>query len=184
MPNVRGGDQTIPSPAAAGNDDQIEVLRELWTKPAVTLKTPYHTITDAGINPLPVQKPIPIWFGGGGMHPVFGTPNVDKVVRRVARLGDGWLPSFGPDEAGTQIMETFRGYCREYGRDPSKIGLEGQLLTSRKSQDKWSDTATAWKKFGATHFSINTMLNGEKGAHQHLLRLEEGLKALPKGFLA
>src|ERR1043165_992427 len=46
------------------SEEQIEVLSLLWTKELVTFKGRWHTITDAGINPLPVQRPIPIWFGG------------------------------------------------------------------------------------------------------------------------
>ena len=91
-------------------DDQIGVLRSLWTEKAVTLASSYHTVTDAGINPLPIQRPIPIWFGGGGKHPVFGTPNVEKVLRRMARLADGWMPTFGPDAEGSEIVERLRGF--------------------------------------------------------------------------
>jgi alkanesulfonate monooxygenase SsuD/methylene tetrahydromethanopterin reductase-like flavin-dependent oxidoreductase (luciferase family) len=45
-------------------DEQIEVLRMLWTRPTITYRGRWHTITDAGINPLPMQRPIPIWIGG------------------------------------------------------------------------------------------------------------------------
>jgi probable F420-dependent oxidoreductase len=164
-------------------DDQIEVMRALWTTPAVTLKTPYHTITDAGINPLPVQRPIPIWFGGGGKHVVFGTPAVEKVLRRTARFGDGFMPYFQPDAEGAEMVERMRGYAREYGRDPARIGLEGAVTTWKKNEAHWPDQVKAWQKLGATHISFNTMLDGLKGPEQHLRRLEEAVKALPPGTL-
>ena len=63
-------------------EEQIAVLRALWTQPVVTFNGRWHQIEEAGINPLPIQRPIPIWFGG----------SADTVLKRVARLGDGWLP--------------------------------------------------------------------------------------------
>jgi probable F420-dependent oxidoreductase len=161
-------------------DDQIDVLRALWTQPAVTFKTPFHSITDAGINPLPVQRPIPIWFGGGGTHPVFSTPNVDKVSRRIARVGDGWMPSFQPDDQGAELMAKFRGYCREYGRDPAGIGLEGFVVTQRKTESNWGSLISAWQGLGATHIAINSMYDGLQGVEQHVRRLEEVRSLLPK----
>ena len=154
-------------------DDQIEVLRALWTKPSVTLNTPYHTINDAGINPLPIQRPIPLWFGGGGVHPVWKTPNVEKVIRRIARVGDGWMPSFNPTEEGHELLERFRSYCREYGRDPAKIGLEGIAMAHKKTRDSWTQLIATWQSLGATHIAISTMHDNLKGADQHLRRLEE-----------
>jgi probable F420-dependent oxidoreductase len=70
-------------------EDQIGVLRELWTKRSPTIKTPYHTVTDAGIKPLPIQQPIPLWFGGGAKEPVTGKQSPERVLRRIARLADG-----------------------------------------------------------------------------------------------
>jgi probable F420-dependent oxidoreductase len=165
-------------------DDQIGLLRSLWTEKSVSLKSPYHTVSDAGINPLPIQRPIPLWLGGGGKHPVFGTPNVDKVVRRVARLGDGWMPTFRPDDEGSELTERMRGYAREYGRDPSKIGLEGVVTATRRSEGNWVDQAKAWHRLGATHLSLNTMLDGLRGCEQHLRRLEEAYGAVSKGLPA
>ncbi len=73
----------------ARQEEQIEVLRRLWTQELVTFKGRWHDIPDAGLNPLPVQRPIPIWLGG----------HADVVLRRIARLGDGWLPGFRTAEA-------------------------------------------------------------------------------------
>lgn len=51
---------------ASRYEDQIDLLRALWTNPAVTWNTAHHVVPDAGINPLPIQRPIPLWLGGGG----------------------------------------------------------------------------------------------------------------------
>ncbi|HKA33183.1 MAG TPA: LLM class F420-dependent oxidoreductase, partial [Candidatus Binatia bacterium] len=129
------------------SEEQIEVLRLLWTKELVTFKGRWHTITDAGINPLPVQRPIPIWFGG----------NAEPVLRRVARLGDGWFPLAEPGDKVRAMIEKIRGYAKETGQDPSRIGIEGRVSVAGGDPDKWRAAVSAWKALGATHVSVNTM---------------------------
>jgi len=152
-------------------DEQIDVLRALWTERAVTFDTPMHTITDAGIFPMPLQRPIPLWLGGGGMHPIQGWANVETVIRRIARKADGWMPTFDPDETGTELVERFRGYCLEYDRDPDTIGIEA-LLIPYQSKD-WAEHARAWQKLGATHMCCNCQVDGIDGVDANLKRLEE-----------
>ncbi len=151
-------------------EEQIGLLRELWTKPLVTFKGRFDEIVDAGLNPLPVQRPIPIWLGG----------HSDAVMRRTARLGDGWLPLYAPDEKGAAVMETFRRYVREAGRDPAKVGIESWLNigayddgfgTLYNTEKSWHDWAKSWKRIGATHLSINSMKAGLKTVDQHLTSL-------------
>ena len=128
------------------SEEQIEVLRALWTQDLVTYKGRWHTITDAGINPLPVQRPIPIWIGGGA----------DTVLRRIARVGDGWFPQFRPDEDGRSMLGRLREYTREAGRDPGDIGIDGPIRIAGRSQEEWVLDAAAWRDLGATHLSVNT----------------------------
>ncbi len=89
-------------------DEQIEVMRKLWTEPALTFKGRWHTITDAGIKPLPVQRPIPVWVGGSS----------EAALRRAGRLGDGWFPQRPPDEQARTMVETIRQHARDAGRAP------------------------------------------------------------------
>src|SRR6266540_4308428 len=56
-------------------EEQIEVLRALWTKELATIEGREHRIADAGVNPLPIQRPIPIWMGG----------HSEAAMRRAAR---------------------------------------------------------------------------------------------------
>jgi len=71
-------------------EEQVEVLRSLWSKPLVNFQGRWHTIPDAGINPLPLHRDIPIWFGG----------SADQVLQRAAHYGDGWMPNYrSPDDA-------------------------------------------------------------------------------------
>ena len=128
------------------SEEQIEVLRALWTRDLVTYRGRWHTITDAGINPLPVQRPIPIWIGGGA----------DATLRRIARLGDGWFPQFRPDEEGRSMLSRLREYTREAGRDPDDIGIDGPIRIAGRSQEEWVLDAAGWRDLGATHLSVNT----------------------------
>jgi probable F420-dependent oxidoreductase len=155
-------------------EDQIDVLRALWTKPLVTLKTPYHTLNNAGLRPMPFQKPIPIWIGGADAH----LPNVEKLLRRVARMADGWIPHLEPTDAGKQHIDRFHGYCREYGRDPAKIGIEAFISACRAKQDRWGDLVHTWRSFGISHVGVNTTEDNLVGVDQHLRRFEEFQKAL------
>ncbi len=138
------------------SEEQIEVMRELWTRDLVPYNGRWHTITDAGINPLPVRRPIPVWLGGGA----------ERAIRRVARIGDGWLPYFAPDESGhvfapdedgRATIERLHSYAREAGRDPGQIGIEGRIMfVGTSPEDRVSD-AKAWSGAGATHLSVRTV---------------------------
>jgi len=135
-------------------EEQIEVLRALWTQDVVTFEGEWHRITHAGINPLPVQRPIPIWFGAGrSSSPI----PVEAVMRRIARLGDGWFPSFKPDDTGHETISRLHDYAREAGRDPADIDMEARINVANGSPDVWAQQAESWRGLGATHLSVNTM---------------------------
>jgi len=140
------------------SEEQIEVLRALWTRELVTFAGKWHKITEAGLNPLPVQKPIPIWFGG----------SAEPVIRRIARLGDGWMPLFPPDEKGRALIGKMQSYAREAGRDPGSIGIEGRVAIADRSPDDWVKDVSAWKSLGATHLSVNTMKAGLSSPSAHI----------------
>jgi probable F420-dependent oxidoreductase len=142
----------------ARSEEQIEVLRALWTKELVTFKGRWHTITDAGINPLPVQRPIPIWLGGGA----------EPVLRRVGRLGDGWFPLAEPGDKVRSMIERIRSYAKEAGRDPSAIGIEGRVSVADGSPEKWLRAISQWQELGATHVSVNTMKAGFSTPTAHI----------------
>jgi probable F420-dependent oxidoreductase len=128
-------------------DEQIEVLRLLWQHPLVTYEGRFHRIEDGGINPLPVQRPIPIWIGGIS----------DAAIRRVARLGDGWMPNFDPDHHGRRAIETMRRHAREQGRDPARIGIEATLTTLDRTPEALDAELRAWQAAGATEVTVCTL---------------------------
>jgi probable F420-dependent oxidoreductase len=139
-------------------EEQVEVLRKLWTQELVTFEGRWHKITDAGINPLPVQRPIPIWFGGTD----------DRVLRRLAKLGDGWFPLLAPDEKCRGAIEKIRNYAREGRRNPGDIGIEGRIGFGQGLPEAWLKDLQAWKDLGATHVSLNTMRAGLKSPSAHI----------------
>ena len=145
------------------SEEQAEVLRALWTQEVVTFDGRWHRITAAGINPLPVRRPIPLWFGGGRTEP---------VLRRIARIGDGWFPQMQPDEAGAAQLDRFRAYAREAGRDPAALGVEGRVRMS-DGADAAAQQAEAWRELGATHVAVNTMGAGYASVDQHIGALRE-----------
>ncbi len=140
------------------SEEQVEVLRQLWSNALVTFEGRWHKITDAGINPLPVQRPIPIWFGGTD----------ERALRRLAKLGDGWFPLMNPDDNCRAAIEKVRAYAREAGRDPSRIGIEGRISHGQNSEETWRKELEAWKTLGATHASFNTMKAGLGSPRAHL----------------
>lgn len=139
-------------------EEQIEVMRLLWSQEVVSYKGRYHTITEAGLNPLPVRRSIPVWLGGSS----------DILLRRIARLGDGWFPQGYPDEQMGETLARLRNYTREAGRDPAALGIEARLTIRDSSLDEWVRQTEAWQKLGATHISINTMGAGFKSPDEHI----------------
>ena len=131
----------------ARSEEQIDVMRQLWTNELITYEGKWHKITDAGILPLPVQRPIPVWLGGAS----------DPTVRRIVSIGDGWILTGRPDDRAKGLVENLHAYAQEAGRDISTIGLEGWVSASIGSPDDWAKEAAAWKALGATHVSLNTM---------------------------
>ncbi len=148
--------------------EQIELLKLFWTQEVVNYEGRYHKVSHAGINPLPVQRPIPIWFGGGA----------PQVVRRLARMGDGWFPQFQPDSEGQDKIGEMRELARAAGRDPSAIGIEGRVSIGEGDADAWNKLAASWDEVGATHLSVNTMRAGLKGPQQHIDAIERFKEAV------
>jgi probable F420-dependent oxidoreductase len=131
----------------ARSEEQIAVLRALWTQPVVSFHGRWHQIDEAGINPLPVQQPIPIWLGG----------NSDAALKRTARLGDGWFPQRPPDDEARAVLEKLREYTQAAGRSPEAVGIEARMSIGQVPESGWAGYADAWRQLGATHLSVNTM---------------------------
>jgi probable F420-dependent oxidoreductase len=141
-------------------DEQVELMRKLWTEPSVTFSGSYHRVTGAGLAPLPVQRPIPVWFGASS----------PRALRRAGRLGDGWFPMVGPGPKLEQARQQVAQAATEAGRDPAQIGMQGQVSWNGSAEDL-AEGLRIWADAGASHVSINTMNAGLASVDQHLAAL-------------
>lgn len=188
-------------------DEQVDLLRQLWGNDLVTFNGKYEQIPDAGINPLPVNRNIPVWFGG----------NADAMLRRTAKMGDGWFPIFTPSERGAGYIEQMKQYLREanrgfsdfgpqFGMDPilhagsGYVRLINQLPAevtgitagspaaakaaaqqeSLSGPQEWAREAEWWKGQGATHLSLNTMGADLQGAKPHIAAIRQFAAAMAR----
>jgi probable F420-dependent oxidoreductase len=124
-------------------EEQIAVLRALWTQEVVTFHGRWHHLEGIGIRPRPLQRPIPIWLGGAA----------NASLRRVAALGDGWMENYASDEDMRQCLERIRTYAREVGRDPQTLGIQAAVVLVDKTPDDWRREIEGWRALGATHLS-------------------------------
>lgn len=139
-------------------EEQVALLRELWTKDVVTFEGRYHHVDQAGINPLPVQRPIPIWMGG----------MTEPVLQRIARIADGWFPQFRPQPESTRTVERLRGYIQNAGRKIEDVGIEGRISMFNTPQAEWNDALDGWHELGASHVTFNTMNSGLASPQEHI----------------
>lgn len=129
------------------SEEQVQLMRALWAEPHVTFKGRWHTVDDAGINPMPVRRTIPVWFGG----------HEDATLRRIAKWGDGWMMLAHPmGEKAEAEFAKLRGYAREAGRDPDQIGLEVWVSTAEGGPSDWRKEFAYWKSVGVTHITVNS----------------------------
>ena len=150
--------------------EQVEVMRQLWADTHVVYKGDYHEIDDAGINPPPNGGSIPLWFGG----------HDDRMLRRIAKLADGWIMlAFPPDDTALQAFETLRGYIRAEGRDPAEVGLEIWTSVGDGNDEKLRADFKFWKDAGVSHITLNNWYGrtphkrmAERGAEAHLKAMQ------------
>jgi alkanesulfonate monooxygenase SsuD/methylene tetrahydromethanopterin reductase-like flavin-dependent oxidoreductase (luciferase family) len=138
-------------------EEQVELLRRLWTERSVTFKGRFDTVTGAGLAPLPIQRPIPIWFGGMS----------ERALERMGRLADGWLPLVQPGPKLDAALQTIGRAALSAGRDPASIEMQGRVDWRGDEQDL-VERAQAWREAGATHLAVNTMGAGLSGVDAHL----------------
>ncbi len=139
------------------SEEQVELLRKLWTQRSVSFTGRYHTVTAAGLAPLPEQRPIPVWFGAAS----------GRAYERAGRLGDGWFPMVEPGPALDDAREQVNRAAAAAGRDVDGLGMEGRVSWTG-DPDKLAAGISAWKAAGATHVSVNTMNAGLATVDEHL----------------
>ena len=154
-------------------EEQVEVMRALWTQPTVTHHGRAERITGAGLAPLPVQRPIPVWIGAAS----------EPALRRAGRLGDGWFPMVPPGRHLDGAKALVDEGARQAGRDPSTLGMEGRVAWNDKGGvEQVVDHVERWRQAGATHLGVNTMGAGLGAVDGHIAALTtmaEGLGLAP-----
>jgi probable F420-dependent oxidoreductase len=132
-------------------EEQVHVMRLLWTQPSVTYHGAYHHLDRVAINPLPPRRPIPLWIGSGAS---------DRSLRRVARLADGWMPLLQPGEVLSEALTRLRACLDQAGRDPATFGIDARIPIGRTEPDAWMKQVDDFSRLGITHLTIGTGRDG------------------------
>ncbi|MDP9319476.1 MAG: LLM class F420-dependent oxidoreductase [Chloroflexota bacterium] len=138
-------------------EEQIALLRRLWTEPSVTFEGKWHHVDRAGINPLPVRRPIPLWMGADS----------EPGIRRAARLADGFFGHFAPTDEGAAGAAAYWEWVKAAGRDPTDVGLECRM-GAKMTDDELARAAERFAAMGATDLECNTMRAGFRSPDEHL----------------
>jgi probable F420-dependent oxidoreductase len=141
-------------------EEQVPLLRRLWTERSVTFAGRYDRIDGAGIAPLPVQRPIPIWFGAHSL----------PAYRRAGRLADGWFPHMQPGPELDEARQVVHTAAAQAGRDPAAVAMEGRVGVGRGA-DAVADAVARWRGAGATHVSVGTTRAGLTTVDDHIRSL-------------
>ena len=149
-------------------DEQVILLRRLWTEQTVTFEGSYEQVTGAGLAPPPIQRPIPVWFGASS----------SPAYRRAGRLADGWFPQMAPGPSFDKAKREVEEAARDAGRDPAALGIEGRITLAQDGVEKLVDLVGRWGDAGATHVGINTMGAGLPSIDDHLKVLQTCAEAL------
>jgi probable F420-dependent oxidoreductase len=145
--------------------EQVELMRRLWQEPVVTFEGTYHRVTEAGLNPLPIQRPIPIWIGG----------TADVVLERAARIADGWFPLGRCSPENLERINRLRDLTEAAGRDRHAVGIDARIDMRGVPEEEWGEEIKRWREAGATHLSLNTMYQGYS-TQEHIAAIERFMR--------
>ncbi|TAK21298.1 MAG: LLM class F420-dependent oxidoreductase [Chloroflexota bacterium] len=142
-------------------EEQIALIRALHTREVISFEGRHHRVTAAGLNPMPIQRPIPIWIGG----------SVEAALKRAAEIADGFFPQRPLEGGWPATIERMRGWATAAGRDFTKLGIESRVNGGGGTPDDWRKSYDEWRALGATHVSVNTMGGGLRSTSDHIARL-------------
>ncbi len=151
-------------------EEQIELLRRLWTEEAVEFDGKWDKVSGAGIDPLPEQRPIPIWIGASGVP-------VQRIRRRIGRQADGWFNLCTPEEFPEVRDDIYRA-AEEAGRDPATLGMEAGVAVVGPREHEWQSRVAGWREIGLTHLCLRTLGGGLK-VDEHIGRLQQAAAEIP-----
>jgi probable F420-dependent oxidoreductase len=148
-------------------EEQIGLLRRLWTERTVDFDGRFDRIQGAGLAPRPVQQPIPIWMGGASK----------AAFERIGRVADGWFPMMAPGERLDEACRQIEGEAAQANRDYRSIGMEGRIPAGADAP-RFADK---WRQAGASHLTVDTMRAGHEDLRSHLEALTLTARALGLG---
>ena len=150
------------------SEEQIELMRRLWTERSITFEGRDHIVEGAGLAPLPPQRPIPVWIGGQS----------PRAYERMGRLADGWFPQVTPGPKLDEARGIVDQAAIDAGRDPAALGMEGRVSWGEGGADTVAHHAERWRASGASHIAVNTMGAGLATVDDHIAALAESAAAL------
>ena len=151
-------------------DEQMRLLKELWTNEIVTFEGEYESVSGVGLNPMPVQRPLPLWVGGASL------PSA-AVVRRIGRASDGWFNLAQPGDF-PRVRDAVYAEAESAGRSTDELGTETGVALVGPREAEWKDRVTHWYRAGMTHLCLRT-LGGGLGTTEHIEKLEQAVAELP-----
>jgi probable F420-dependent oxidoreductase len=119
---------------------QLPLLKKLWSEPYVTHEDRFHRLQNIGIG-YKLEKPVPLWVGSGVE---------EKLLRRVARHADGWMPTGDPAPNLPRLQQ----YLRDEGRDPATFLVMSRINGAEGDAGAWKAEAHRLKDLGVTHVTI------------------------------
>ena len=150
--------------------EQMQLLKQLWTQELVEFEGEFDQVSGAGLNPLPVQKPIPMWIGARSL------PS-KPVIRRIGRLSDGWFNLASPEDFPA-VRDAIYAEAEASGRATSDLGIESGVAVVGERESEWRDRVINWHQTGLTHLCLRTLGDGLTGQEHHR-KLEQVMKEFP-----
>jgi probable F420-dependent oxidoreductase len=142
-------------------DEQIAVMRALWSNDWAEFHGRYHDIAGATLGIRPIQRPIPVWIGGGS----------DAALARAGRLGDGWIATARTENLDASVGK-IHAAAKAAGRDPTSVGIQGRIFLENKTPDDWRAELAGWQSVNATYVDIR---DGGLSPDDHLAQAQRFL---------
>ena len=137
-------------------EEQLELLRRLFTEPVVDFSGRFDRIDRASLLPKPT-RPIPIWLGGSG----------EKAFDRAARLADGFIFLGGGTDHANDVWTQMRDRVESLGRSASDFGGHYVALSGADVRELTKEI-DAWREAGGTHVTVVTMGLGLDSVGGHI----------------
>ncbi len=151
-------------------EEQMVLLKQLWTQPTVEFDGRWDKVSAAGLNPLPIQRPMPLWIGAR-RNPVA------RIRRRIGRLADGWFVLCAPEEFPA-VQADIHHAAEAAGRNPHDIGTEAGVAVVGPRQAEWRERVSCWRRAGLSHLCLRT-LGGGLEAQGHLDTMQQAYSEVP-----